>query len=124
MNVLIDSDIAIEILRARDQAILSKWTEVIISSTTVFYSPVTAAEVWAGAFTSEHPLIIRFFRPLICIATDYETGRLAGELLNKFAKSHRLEIGDALIAAAAIQNQTALWTRNRKHYPMAGVSFY
>jgi predicted nucleic acid-binding protein len=124
MNILLDTDIAIEILRARDQAILSKWTGIIAEGATVLYTPVTTAEVWAGAFPSEHQIISRFFRPLICIPTDYEIGRLAGELLKRFAKSQGLEIGDAFIAATAIQHQTSLWTRNRKHYPMADLSFY
>ena len=124
MNILLDTDIAIEILRARDQAILKKWTGLITSGTTVLYSPVTAAEVWAGAFPNEHQIISRFFRPLICIPTDYEIGRLAGELLKRFAKSQGLEIGDAFIAATAIQHHNALWTRNCKHYPMPDLAFY
>jgi predicted nucleic acid-binding protein len=35
-----------------------------------------------------------------------------------------LKIADVLITASATQNQAALWTRNRKHYPMADLSFY
>ena len=124
MNILLDSDIAIEILRARDQAILSKWSALSVSGAVVFYSPVTAAEVWAGAFPNEHQLITRFFRPLLCIAADYDIGQLTGEFLRKYARSHNLEIGDALIAATAVLRQSALWTRNRKHYPMPGLAFY
>jgi predicted nucleic acid-binding protein len=63
-------------------------------------------------------LMESFFDALTCLPTDYETGRLAGDLMRKFAKSHGLEIPDALIAATAIQHSAALWTRNRKHYPM------
>jgi predicted nucleic acid-binding protein len=124
VNVLIDTDIAIEILRARDQAILSKWTGLIVSGAVVLYSPVTAAEVWAGALPSEYQLISRFFRPLICFATDYDIGQLAGEFLRKYNRSHSLELGNALIAATALLRQSALWTRNRKHYPMPGLTFY
>jgi len=39
-------------------------------------------------------------------------------------RSHSLEVPDALVAAAAIQYQAALWTRNRKHYPVPQLSFY
>jgi predicted nucleic acid-binding protein len=35
-----------------------------------------------------------------------------------------LELGDALIAAAATTSGVRLWTRNRKHYPMADVRFH
>jgi predicted nucleic acid-binding protein len=85
---------------------------------------VVAAELWAGALPHEHRLISVFFQPLICVATDYEIGELAGALLRKFAKSHSLEIPDALIAATAIHHEAALWTRNRKHYPMPELTFY
>ena len=124
MNVLLDTDIAIEVLRARDKAILLRWSELIDSSAAIFYSPVTAAEVWAGARPHEHQLISRFFRALVCIPADYETGRLAGEFLQKYARSHSLEIADALIAAAVVQSGGALWTRNRKHYPMPNLTFH
>jgi predicted nucleic acid-binding protein len=29
-----------------------------------------------------------------------------------------------LIAANALANNAELWTRNRKHYPMADISFF
>ncbi len=124
MNILLDTDIAIEVLRARDQTILFKCSELIDSGAAILYSPVTAAEVWAGARPHEQQLISRFFRALVCIPADYETGQLAGEFLRKYAKSHSVEIADALIAAAAVQGESALWTRNRKHYPMQELTFH
>jgi predicted nucleic acid-binding protein len=124
VTVLLDTDVAIEILRSRNQIISSKWSSLVASGTVVLYSPVVAAEVWAGALPHEHHLISIFFRPLICIPTDYEIGELAGELLRKFAKSHGLEIPDSLIAATAIHHKAALWTRNHKHYPMPELTFY
>ena len=124
MTVLLDTDVAIEILRAKNHIISSKWSGLVASGAVIFYSPVVAAEVWAGALPHEHQLISIFFRPLICIPADYEIGELAGALLRKFAKSHGLDIPDALIAATAIQHNAALWTRNRKHYPMPNLTIY
>jgi predicted nucleic acid-binding protein len=124
VNVLLDSDIVIEVLRARDAAVLSKWTALVKSSSAIFFSPVTAAEVWAGARLNEHEAISRFFRPLACAPAGHNTGQLAGEYLRQFSKSHHLDIADALIGATAVQNQAALWTRNRKHYPMTTLTFY
>ena len=121
MTVSLDTDIAIEILRWKNQLISSKWSALAASGTVVLYSPVVAAELWAGALPHEHRLISVFFHSLICIATDYEIGELAGALLRKFAKSHSLEIPDAPIAATAIQHKTALWTRNR--YPMPELTY-
>jgi predicted nucleic acid-binding protein len=124
VNVLLDTDIAIEILRSRDQDIFAKWSELVLSGAAVFYSPVVAAEVWAGALSHERDFISRFFRPLLCLVAEYETGQLAGEFLRQYARSHGLEVPDALIAAAAVQQKAALWTRNRKHYPMPRLTFY
>lgn len=124
MTVILDTDIAIEILRARNQEILLKWTRLVDSEEAIAYSPVVAAEIWAGAFAHEHALITRLLRPLTCLTADCETGQLAGDFVRQYAKSHAVDVPDALIAAAAIQHQAALWTRNRKHYPMKGIFFY
>lgn len=123
MTVVVDSDILIEVLRARDAGIQLQWSTFAQGSDTLLYSPVSAAEIWAGARSSEHGQITRLLRPLTCAVIWYETGRLAGELLMQFNKSHGLKIGDALIAATAIEHRAALWTRNRKHYPMKCLSF-
>jgi len=124
MSVLIDSDIVIEILRSRDPVILSQWNTLANSGEDILFSPVTVAEVWAGARPSERHAISSFLPQLICAPSEYEIGKLAGEYLRQFFKSHNLKIGDALIAATAVQNHAALWTRNHKHYPMPGLSFY
>lgn len=124
MNVFLDTDIAIEVQRARDQALLLRWSELVGSGAAILCSPVVAAEIWAGVRQQEHQLIAKFFRSLNCVVADYETGQIAGAFLNKYARSHSLELPDALIAAAAIQHQAALWTRNRKHYPMPQLTFY
>jgi len=49
--------------------------------------------------------------------------RRALRLMRKYAAGHSLEIPDALIAAAAIRHSAALWTRNRKRYPMPQLIF-
>jgi predicted nucleic acid-binding protein len=87
-------------------------------------SPVSSAELWAGALPREHEATAKLFRTLVCVPIDYETGRRAGDYLRQYGKSHGLQITDALIAAAAVLNRAELWTRNRKHYPMKELSFY
>jgi len=124
MSVLLDSDIVIEILRVRNQVILTQWEALANTGTLILFSPVSAAEIWAGARPNEHQATARFFRRLTCIPIEYNIDQLAGENLRQFSKSHNLKIGDALIAATAVQNQAALWTRNRKHYPMTDLTFY
>lgn len=124
MNILLDSDIVIEVLRARDQALLVKWSVLMESKDEVFFSPITAAEIWPHVRPGELAAVSRFFRPLSCATIDYNIGHLAGELFRQYGKSHQVEIADALIAATAIQNQAALWTQNRNHFPMAELTLY
>ena len=124
MSVLIDSDIVIEVLRGRDQAILAQWSLLAASTSPILVSPITFAEVGAGALAGEISMIARFFAPLTCVDLDEKIGQLAGEYLRQYSKSYNVKIADALIAASAAQNQAALWTRNRKHYPMPDLNFY
>lgn len=124
MTVLIDSDVLIEVSRERNHEILLRWTQLAESGSAILCSPVSSAELWAGAFPREHEVTAKLFRMLLCVPIDYETGRHAGDYLRQYGKSHGFEIGDALIAAAAVLNRAELWTRNRKHYPMKELSFY
>ena len=124
MNVLLDSDVVIEIINGRDQAIREQWEILANSTDVVLFTPVTAAEVWGGAHPRERQATSLFFSLITCIPLDYEIGSLAGELLLQFRKSHSLKIADALIAASAIRMKAALWTRNRKHYPMPQLALF
>ncbi|MBI4906070.1 MAG: type II toxin-antitoxin system VapC family toxin [Acidobacteria bacterium] len=124
MSVLVDSDILIEVSRGRDADTLACWGLLSDSSEPILYSPVSSAELWAGARPREHALLEGLFGALLCVPVNEEIGRAAGELLRLYAKSHGLEIGDAMIAASAMDRDAALWTRNRKHYPMRGLRFH
>jgi|SRR5271166_629868 len=124
MTVLVDSDILIEVLRARDLAILERWVELSGSDSVVLCSAVSIAELWHGARTNEHTALANLFGALSCVPVDEETARVAGGYLSHYHNSHGLELGDALIAAAAAAHGAALWTRNRKHYPMKSLKFF
>jgi len=122
--VLVDSDILIEITRGRDAGMIEKWVDLAESDDIVLCSPVSVAELWHGARPREHKALSDLFGALLCVPVDAATGRQAGEYLRVYHKSHAVELGDALIAAAAVQSRATLWTRNRKHYPMKGLEFY
>ena len=124
MTVLIDSDILIEVARGKDPQIVSRWTELGESDAGILFSPVNAAELWAGARTNEHELLNRLFDSLTCVPVDMDVGRQAGAYLRQYRKSHGVELGDALIAATAAAANAMLWTRNRKHYPMKEITFF
>lgn len=124
MTVLTDSDILIEVARGRDKSMVLRWLELGQSDALIFYSAVTAAELWAGARPSEHTALSALFDALLYVAVDAAVGRRAGEYLRRYRKSHAVELGDALIAASAVERGATLWTRNRKHYPMSELAFY
>lgn len=124
MTVLLDSDVVIEILRQRNPSILSQWSELAGSDAAILISPVTVAEIEAGARPPELKEINLFFSQLECASIDEQIGKLAGELMRRYSRSHNLELADALIAATSIRRHAALWTRNRKHYPMPELKHF
>ena len=124
MTVFIDSDVFMEVLRGEEKDVLSEWQSLATAETALLFSAISAAEIWAAARSSEHVQIMKLFRPLLCVPVDREIAKQAGEYLRKFGKSHQLSLVDALIASSAIRHQAALWTRDRKRYPIAELSFY
>ena len=123
-SVLIDSDVLIEVTRARDNVLLARWNQLSSGDTSLFCSPVTVAELWHGARPSEHSALSALFDAIECVAIDKKIGRRAGDYLRQYSKSHHVELGDALIAATASIHDLHVWTRNRRHYPMKGLIFY
>jgi len=75
VTVLVDSDVLIEVSRGRDAQILSRWAELGQSEGAILYSPVTAAELWAGARPRRASSAHESFRVLLCAPIDGETGR-------------------------------------------------
>ena len=124
MTVLVDSDILIEVSRGKNADIVARWMDLSNSDAAVLYSPVSVAELWAGARPNEYDALNNLFGALSCAPIDKEAGRQAGTWLRKYRQSHGVEVADALIAAAAVANRAQLWTRNRKHYPMKNLAFY
>lgn len=124
ISVLIDSDILIEVTRARDSALIARWSQLSSEDTPLLCSPVTVAELWHGARPSEKSALKALFAAIECIAIDTKIGQCAGDYLRQYFKSHHVELGDALIAATASVHNLRLWTRNRRHYPMKDLVFY
>src|SRR5713226_1711306 len=69
-SVLIDSDILIEVSRARDSAILARWDQLSPADTALLCSPVTVAELWHGARPQEHATLSALFAVLHCVPID------------------------------------------------------
>lgn len=78
---------------------------------------MTRAEIRAGARPGELVHISAFLTTFDLVSIEGSTGDLAGEQLAKFSRSHGVQLGDALIAASAIELRDDLATFNTKHFP-------
>lgn len=94
------------------------------SGVPTYCTPMALAEIHAGIRTGEEPLTQGFFEARGEVVLDAAIGRRAGGYLARYATSHGVELGDALVAAAAAVSGLHLWTLNRKHYPMPDVRFF
>ena len=89
-----------------------------------FCTAISWAEVYAGVRPGEEAATAAYFEARGEVPLDGRIGRHAGGYLARYARSHGVEIADALIAAAAALSGLRLWTLNRRHYPMDDLQFY
>ena len=114
--MIIDSDVIIEVLRGNTKT--TAWLrKVHDSGSAIRYSPVTRAEIRAGARVRERAAISALFESLAVLSIEASTGDIAGDQLSRFARSHSVQLGDALIAATALEHGEELATFNAKHFP-------
>ena len=112
---LLDSDILIEYLRNRPQAI--DYIETLEGD--LLISVITVAELIAGARNqAERQSLELFLSALEVIPIDYTIARQGGLFRQQYKQSHGTGLDDALIAATAIQSNAQLVTFNRHHFPM------
>ena len=114
--MILDSDVLIEILRGNRRT--AHWVAARASAGEALrYSPVSRAEIGAGMRPGEQDEVAALFAGLGPLPVDAVTGALAGDRLRRYPRSHALELGDALIGAAATQYGETLATFDRRHYP-------
>ena len=122
-GVVFDSDVIIEILRGR-RAVVVAAVALEQSPIPTFCTAISWAEVYAGMRPREESPTRAFLEARGEVVLDGRVGRQAGAYLARYARSHGVEIADALIAAAAVTSGLRLWTLNRKHYPMDDLQFF
>ncbi len=114
--MILDSDVIIEVLRGNSATI--GWLRAKrAAGVQLRYSPVSRAEIRAGSRRAERSAISALFGSLTALPIEASTGEVAGEQLAKFARSHGVQMGDALIAGAAIERSDDLATFNARHFP-------
>lgn len=122
-EILLDSDVIISWLRGYDP-FASLIPDLLVKGNVLVWTPVSVAEIFAGLRKGEEARIDDLFLVLEALPLTSETGRKAGEYLNRYSKSYGVELGDALIAASAYFSRVPLWTLNKKHYPMRDIQFF
>lgn len=118
---LIDTDILIDHFHGH-QAALDFIAQQLVTGETLAISVVTVTEFSGGMRPGEETRTERLLSLLAILNIDAAIARQAGRYLRQYRRSHRLELGDALIAATAQQAGAGLVTRNIKHYPMPDIT--
>lgn len=120
-GILLDSDIIIWLLR--DNVKVKGHLKELYQNTILYTTPITVAEIWAGARKNETDIINELFKSIEVLSINKEIGRIAGEWMHKYQKSHSVELADSLIGACTLFYELKLWTMNIKHYPMLKKDF-
>ncbi len=82
-------------------------------------SVLTATELMAGCKSgNERGRINQILATNLVLTIDLAVALEAGELMQTYGRSHRLDPVDALIAATAWLHKLPLATHNLKHFPM------
>jgi len=122
-KLVVDSDVLVEILRGNG-TVADQLRACLAAGVRVWITPITVAEILAGARSKEAAVTRRLLDGLGCLRIDRAVSDSAGRYIARYGPSHGVEIADALIAAATRANDCRLWTRNRKHYPMRDLRFF
>jgi predicted nucleic acid-binding protein len=113
--MLLDTSVVIDLLRGNSAA------SEFVSNLRVrpALSVLSATELIAGCKSvAERRQIDHILATNKILETELDVAVRAGAFMKQFAKSHRLEPIDALIAATAAHHDLPLATHNLKHFPM------
>lgn len=123
-RLVLDTDIVIDLLNKKPSRV-NRFLSLMDAQTQFLLSPIVIAEVYAGAFASEHKDIEQFFALCQSVAVNSDIGRAAGLFANRYRKAFNgVSLEDCLLAATARAHRCPLWTGNRKHYPMDDITLF
>jgi predicted nucleic acid-binding protein len=113
--MLLDASILIDLLRGNPAA----YDFVSSLHLRPALSVLSATEMIAGCKNvTERRQIDHILVTNTILEIELDVAVLAGAFMKQFAKSHRLEPIDAIIAATAKHHDLPLVTHNLKHFPM------
>lgn len=111
-KVILDTNILIEILKGDQKTI-----QIVKQFDRHYISAITAMEIYFGALNKKELIKLKQFISLFDVVALNETiSNLATNLVYSYAKSHTLDIPDALIASTSIFINTPLFTYNKKDF--------
>jgi predicted nucleic acid-binding protein len=123
-RILLNTDIVMHLLKKRPE-IVSHFIELREQEVEILLSPIVVAEIYAGAFDREYPVIEAFFSLCRRLTLESDTARTAGRYANRYRKAYQgVSLEDCLLAATARAFHCPLWTGNRQHYPMDDIELY
>lgn len=117
---LIDTTVAIDYLRGREEAV-TLLGSCVEEGEDLLASEVVRFELLAGVHVSEEEALEGFFSGLDWVAVTEAVTRVAGDLARNFRPSHSgIDDADYLIAATALIAEAPLLTTNVRDFPMLG----
>lgn len=104
------------------EPVRSQLLDMLRSENEIGVCDVVIAELYAGARSGERAAWRRFLPSLTYWETTVEAAERAGSYRYDYAlRGRAIGIGDALIAAVAVDVQATLVTNNVKDFPMADL---
>jgi predicted nucleic acid-binding protein len=120
-KILLDTDVVINILKKKEET-LAKIDS--LGEYEFYLSPIVIAEIYAGARPKEITQIEQLFSYFKTVDINNEVGYITGKYANEFRKAFNgISLEDFMIAGTAKHYGLALWTYNKKHYPMRDLVF-
>ena len=115
-RLLLDTDVIIEYLRGRDEAV--GYIESLVGE--LYVSAITVAELYSGVRGSdEEALLERFLDAFEVIPIDRTLARLGGLCRQRWRPTHGTGLADAIVATSAESVGAVLVTFNKRHFPGA-----
>jgi predicted nucleic acid-binding protein len=112
--ILCDTNVIIEALK-KNPVVIQTIEEIGLERIAV--SVITVMELYYGALhKAELKKIKRHLSSIRIFQIDEAISVAASELIERYAKSHGLQIPDALIAATSINRDLQLYTENTKDF--------
>jgi predicted nucleic acid-binding protein len=114
-RLLIDTDVLIEYLRGRGEAV--EYLESLTSD--LYLSVISVAELFAVVEGDEEGKSLeQLLQAFVVLPVTEKVARLGGRYRRQYRPSHGTGLADALIAATSEECGANLVTFNRRHFPM------